>query len=171
MLYLSRVQNLALFPFLFRVSLSIGFRNFVPIGWFSYLLYNLNSWVAQSTNCQSQEENSWETSIMVSQRTDITRRYPWGIQTHSHPPCTWPNVWVGGILGNPKLKVPSPVQIFIFLEKGGYTWQPKTQGPNSWPNFHSGGGGILGNPKLKVLIPDQIFIIMTLFTIYNFWGH
>ena len=170
MLYLSRVQNLALFPFLFRVSLSIGFRNFVPIGWFSYLLYNLNSWVAQSTNCQSQEENSWETSIMVSHRTDITRRYPWGIQTHSHPPCTWSNVWVGGILGNPKLKVPSPVQIFIFLEKGGILGNLKLKVLTPDQIF-IGEGGILGNPKLKVLIPDQIFIIMTLFTIYNFWGH
>ena len=58
------------------------------------------------------------------------------------------------ILPNIKLKVLSPHQIFIFR---GYSAQPKTQSPKSWPNFHWG-GGILPNLKLKVLSPDQIFI-------------
>ena len=46
----------------------------------------------------------------------------------------------GDILGNSKLKVPSPDQIYI-LEGGG-----------------KGGGGVRGNSKVKVPSPDQIFI-------------
>ena len=81
-----------------------------------------------------------------------TRQYPWGIQqlvsTHPFSPCSWPKCLGGVLLATQNSKC----QVLTKFAFGSvYSWQPKTQSPKSWSNFHfRGKGGILGNliPKL-----------------------